>query len=297
MGDHDSFVGYRNVTAVLEAAAAATGTVDLGRRLALRQGVEILGPIGVAARTAATVGAALEAIGHYMAVYSPALAVRVTREPGARLATFEWTILDRRPPPHRQASELALGVSLRVFQLLAGPDFRPTSLQLRHQALAPTTDYESWCGCRVAFGATAYGFRFPHAILRRPLSADGDVHEVVQRYLDAIAVPTASTTTDAVVELVRHMLPTGALDLDLVAGQLAQHRRTLQRQLAAQGTSFAALVDQVRRDEAERYLRDTDMPLGQLTGALGLSEQSALTRACRRWFGAPPSRVRRDLRT
>ena len=100
---------------------------------------------------------------------------------------------------------------------------------------------------------------------------------------------------DAVVRLIRRMLPTGGLDLDLVADQLAQHRRTLQRQLAAQGTTFAALVDEVRRDEAERYLRDTTMPLAQLAGVLGLTEQSALTRASRRWFDAPPSQVRREL--
>ncbi|MGN6724025.1 MAG: helix-turn-helix domain-containing protein, partial [Marmoricola sp.] len=55
-------------------------------------------------------------------------------------------------------------------------------------------------------------------------------------------------------------------------------------------------VDDVRRAEAERYLRDTDMPLGQLAGVLGFSEQSVLSRACRRWFGASPTQVRRASR-
>jgi AraC-like DNA-binding protein len=36
------------------------------------------------------------------------------------------------------------------------------------------------------------------------------------------------------------------------------------------------------------------MPLGQLAGVLGFSEQSVLSRACRRWFGASPSAVRRQ---
>ena len=103
----------------------------------------------------------------------------------------------------------------------------------------------------------------------------------------------ASGDFHAVAALIRRMLPTGGLDLDLVADHLAHHRRTRQRQLAAQGTTFGALVDQVRREEAERYLRDTDMPLAQLAGILGLSEHSALTRACRRWFGVPPSQLRR----
>lgn len=294
VGDPDTFVSYRSVVAVLEAAARATGAGDFGRRLGSRQGIEILGPLGVAARTAPTVGEALRAIENYMTVYSPALAIGIQPGPGESTATFEWRILATRPPVHRQAAELALGVTCRVFRLLAGEDFLPSAVQLRHEPLVERSDYVAYFGCPVQFSAPRYGFQFPAGILGRPLKSDSAVHAVVQDYLDTIVVPTASTTVDAVVKLIRRTLPTGTLDLDLVAAQLAQHRRTLQRQLAAQGTSFAELVDDVRRDEAERYLRDTDMPLGQLAGLLGLSEQSVLTRACRRWFGATPSQVRRD---
>lgn len=293
IGDHDSFVSYRGVVAVLEAAAALTGADDFGRRLGNRQGLEILGPLGVAARTAATVGAALGAIEQYMAVYSPAIAIEISAPARSRLARLDWRIVVPHAPPHRQSAELALGVTLRVLQLLAGPDFRPTSLHLRHRPLGDPASYLAHFGCPVEFEADTYGYVLPAAVLRRPLADDSDVHAVVQQYLSTIAVPTATATVDPITQLIRRMLPTGALDLDLVAGQLAVHRRTLQRQLARQGTSFATLVDQVRRDEAARYLRETDMPLGQLAGVLGLSEQSALTRACRRWFGVPPREVRR----
>ena len=293
VGDHDSFVSYRSVTAVLEAAARATGAGDFGRRLGARQGLEILGPLGVAARTAPTVGAALQAIEQYLTVYSPALAVGVRAQPGDALASFDWRLLDPRPPVHRQAAELALGVSCRVFKLLAGADFLPTSVQLRHHPLTDLPAYTSYFGCPVEFEAPGYGFRFAASILARPVGEDSAVHAVVQDYLDTIVIPAESTTADAVAALIRRMLPTGGLDLDLVADHLAYHRRTLQRQLAAQGTTFGALVDQVRREEAERYLRDTDMPLAQLAGILDLSEHSALTRACKRWFGIAPSQLRR----
>ena len=297
IGDHDSFVSYRSVVAVLEAAAAATGAAGFGRQLATRQGLEILGPLGIAARTAPTVGAALHSIEQYLSIYSPALAVAVRPVPGRPLAAFDWRLHAVHPPPHRQAAELGLGVSIRVFRLLAGNDFRPTTVLLRHEPLTDAADYADYFGCRVEFSAPAYAFRFPHDILDRPLGADSAVHDVVQQYLSTIAVPTETSTTDTVVRLIRRMLPTGALDLDLVASHLAQNRRTLQRQLAAQGTTFADLVDQVRQEEAERYLRDTDMPLGQLAGILGFSEQSALSRACRRWFGDSPRAVRTKLQT
>jgi AraC-like DNA-binding protein len=296
VGDPDTFVPYRSVVAVLESAARATGAADFGRRLGARQGTEILGPLGVAARTAPDVGTALAAIEKYMVVYSPAIAVGVRWSAGDELATFDWRLLDRRPPAHPQSAELALAVSCRVFRLLAGDDFRPTSVQLRHRPLADEASYEDFFGCSVQHSAPRDGFRFPVAVLTRPMETDGAVHALVADYLASVVSTAATGTSDAVALLVRRMLPTGAADLGLVAEQLAQHPRTLQRRLSEEGTSFAALVDQVRRDEAERYLRDTDMPLAQLSGVLGLSEQSALTRACRRWFGSPPSQVRRGLR-
>lgn len=296
IGNHDSFISYRSVITVLEAAAQATRVGDFGRRLATRQGIEILGPLGLAARTAPTVGDALQAVERYMDFYSPALGVSVRVEEGNAVATYGWDVVADRPPPHRQAAELGLGVSVRVFRLLAGPDFRPVSVQLKHDALGDVDSYATYFGCRVEFSADEYGFRFARNVLARRLEADSLVHAVARDYLNTIAVPAEANAAESVTRLVRRLLPTGGLDLSMVADQLAQHRRTVQRQLAAQGTTFASVVDDVRRQEADRRLRETDMPLGQISGLLGFSEQSAFTRACRRWFDAPPRAVRARAR-
>lgn len=63
----------------------------------------------------------------------------------------------------------------------------------------------------------------------------------------------------------------------------------------APGTTFAALIDDVRRRMAELYLRDTDITLGHLANELGTSD-SALTRASQRWFGVSPRSYRGVLR-
>lgn len=295
LGSHSSFLEYRSVIAVLEAAARATGAGDFGRRLALRQGLDILGPLGVAARTAPTVGAAFSSIEKYMAVYSPAIAIAVTRE-SPELATFEWRIIADRPPVHRQAAELALGVTCQVFRLLAGPAFTPVTVRFRHPPLVEESDYIDYFGCPAEFSTPTHSFQFPAAVLAQSLGADNAVHAVVEEYLSTVVVPNAKSTVDNVRRLVRSILPIGGPDLALVCVQLAVHPRTLQRQLAKSGTSYAQIVDQVRQEEAESYLRETEMPLGQLAGALGLSEQSALTRASRRWFGKPPSQIRAESR-
>lgn len=293
VGNQDAFISDRAVMIVLESAAVAMGMADFGRQLALRQGLEILGPVGIAARTAATVGDALAAVDEYLVVYSPALSARVEWRPDERIARFEWRVLTRRPPVHVQAAELGLGVSLRIYRLLAGPAFTPTTVHLRHKPQGPSDDYLRYFACPVTFESSFTGFTFDGRMLRQPLAADGDVHEVVRQYLAGMSPPTDAPALEPVRLLLRRLLPTGAASLGVVADNLALHPRTLQRRLADRGTSFAALVDDVRHEEAHRYLTQTTMPLSQLAGLLGYSEQSVLTRSCRRWFGVAPLAYRR----
>jgi AraC-like DNA-binding protein len=68
----------------------------------------------------------------------------------------------------------------------------------------------------------------------------------------------------------------------------------LRGHLAREGQTFDAIREQVYREAMLRFLRETDVPLAQLAAALGYSDQSALTRSCRRWFGMTPSRIRRE---
>ena len=92
-------------------------------------------------------------------------------------------------------------------------------------------------------------------------------------------------------------MPTGAATAELVASQFVLHPKTLQRRLRAEGTTFPALVDQVRKETAERYLRDTDLSLTRLAREVGYAERSVLTRSCRRWFGRGPAAHRQALRS
>lgn len=95
---------------------------------------------------------------------------------------------------------------------------------------------------------------------------------------------------DGVAALLAEGLPTvGAL-----AARMECSVRTLQRRLMRQGTSFSALLEDVRRERALQGLGDRTLPLGALSASLGYSRQSALTRAVRRWTGAAPRQLRHD---
>jgi AraC-like DNA-binding protein len=92
---------------------------------------------------------------------------------------------------------------------------------------------------------------------------------------------------------VQQTLGTTSPDIATIAAVLCVHPRTLQRRLAEENTTFAAVLDDVRRNAARRYLTGTDMPMTQVAALLGFAEQSQLSRSCQRWWSTTPSQLRR----
>jgi len=74
-----------------------------------------------------------------------------------------------------------------------------------------------------------------------------------------------------------------------VAQQLGMTEQTLARGLKSEGASFRDILQDVRKQNAEFYLRENRRSLADIALALGYSDQSAFTRAYRSWHGVPPS--------
>jgi AraC-like DNA-binding protein len=72
-------------------------------------------------------------------------------------------------------------------------------------------------------------------------------------------------------------------------------RRTLQRRLAEADTSYLRLVDETRKDLALRYIDDATRSITDVAFTLGFSQQSAFTRAFKRWTGLNPTEYRAGL--
>lgn len=293
-GRDDVFVSLKRVAAAIENAATSTGAVDFGRRLAMLQGIEILGPVGVAARTSATIHDALGIFEKFLTAYSPGLGLQVSTLSDPDRSFIEYQILDPDVPASPQHVELSLGVTLRVLRFLLGNDYRPLSVHLPHEPLTDPTDYRSYFACRPVFADRTIGFTFRSSELERPLCHDELAHAAVVDYLTSITAAEPCTIA-SVRTLVRQLLPSGKVTLDLIAAQLSLHPKTLQRRLAADDSTFADVVDDERRERAARYLRDTRITLSHLARELGYAEQSVLTRSCHRWFGSGPAAYRKQL--
>jgi AraC-like DNA-binding protein len=79
----------------------------------------------------------------------------------------------------------------------------------------------------------------------------------------------------------------------MTARRLHISPRSLHRRLAAEGTSYRAIKDAVRREGALQRLEKTDLSVAEIAAALGYSEPSAFFRAFVAWTGAAPSLYRK----
>lgn len=93
-------------------------------------------------------------------------------------------------------------------------------------------------------------------------------------------------------ELMHRTLPLWP-DLTGTANALHMSTATLQRRLAAEGTSFQAIKDELRRDMAIVRLSTSDTPVAVLAQELGFTDSATFQRAFKTWTGGPPGRYRR----
>ena len=280
---------------VLEVGAAELHCPDLGLRLAGRQDARVLGPLAVAIENSPTVQDALDVASRFLFVHSPALRVGRGPDPeGERdVAAVVYGGTAVRPLPAAQATDAGIGLIHRWLTFAHG-DYGLRSVHLPHPPLARPEVYTGFFGAPVRFGQPEAVLRIPAGLLTSPLrGSDEVVRALALDYLAGHFTDPDASTAARTKELIARSLGSTEVRIESVARWLGLHPRTLQRHLAAEGTTFDSVLDDARREAAHRLLTRSDLPLAQITRMVGLSEQSALTRAARRWFGMPPSRVRR----
>lgn len=281
---------------MLDTAADELDCPDLGLRLAEGQDLSILGPLAVAIESSSSVAEALGLASRFLFVHSPALRIGVEEDPrGARgVMAITYRKALRESPYSPQATELGISLLHRISVALLGESTGLRSVELPHAPLSPVRRYTDHFGVDVRFGATVAALRVDHALLGRTFAdADAVIRQVALEHLTRDHVDPDEQVAVRVRRALTAGLGGARLSLDQVARVLAVHPRTLQRQLTAEGTRFDVILDDVRRTAALHYITATDIPFVQVAALVGLSEQSALSRAVRRWCGTSPRALRR----
>lgn len=202
----------------------------------------------------------------------------------------------RRPAP-RQRFEFDLMALLSFCRWVTNRDLRPLAFEMRFPPPADLQPYKDAFKCPLRFNAPANALLFAPADLTLPLpTAHGllaEVHErVASEHLERLDHAPTSHRARAVI--IKH-LPDGEPRRAKTASALGMSERTLQRRLAAEGTSFERLSDETRRQLAQQYLSQRTVSLADTAYLLGFGDRRSFFRASKRWFGVSPGHFRLDL--
>ncbi len=99
------------------------------------------------------------------------------------------------------------------------------------------------------------------------------------------------------VKVREHIMKSPSLtSIERSAELLSMSSRYLRQQLAEEGTSYREISNEIRKNYADLYLRDTPMPLNDIANKLGFGDQASFTRAYRGWTGKTPGEIRREAK-
>ncbi|AXS82476.1 AraC family transcriptional regulator [Marinobacter sp. Arc7-DN-1] len=175
----------------------------------------------------------------------------------------------------------------------------PLRVQLRRSS--PGSDYEKayaerW-QCPVEFSAEedcvilhqsllSTRLRQPDPLLRKTL----ETHALSQLAL----LDSDTDLTSRVKQSIQKQLADGVTRQDMIAKDLGITCRTLQRKLSQEGVSYQKLLDEVRQQMAEDYLRNTEISIPDIAFRLGYSETTSFHRKFKAAKGQTPGDFRKN---
>ncbi|MFC9897105.1 AraC family transcriptional regulator [Nocardia sp. NPDC127579] len=286
-------VSFRQAITVLRRAVGDMPGRPLGMQIGGRDLLLSLGMLGVAMRSAATVGEAL-AIGLELHQASGSL---MDLELEAHDGATALRLHERRPEPELISflCEEALCSTTVFVRSVVGPDWAPTRVELSYPPPPYAHRYERFFRCPVEFGAQANRSVFPFSTLELPFATRNEPTRAIavdacRRLLD---VGRGEPDVVAIVEALLEQNLRYPLSMSEVAARLHITERTLRRRLTAAGVSFSGVRDRVRQRRATALLRESTLPVAAVAHQVGYGDIREFRRAYVRWTGQPPSATRR----
>lgn len=193
------------------------------------------------------------------------------------------------------ANDLLVGAAVGLVQRHCAPEFQPREVWLTHDKPSYAALYEEMWNVPVRFGAHANAIVFDTTWLERPMpAANANMAIVFERKAQQIAsgLTHGATMGRRVRERLIAGLADGAVEMAAVARALKISTATLRRRLDEEGSAFSEILDDVRKDAAQRYLLGSELSVTEIALRLGFSHVRAFARAFRRWTGTTPSEFR-----
>src|SRR5262249_28507902 len=252
-----------------------------------------IGLLYYVAASSDTLDHALQRAERYSALVNEGISLRYLVGPETAIS-LGYIGVKRRSDRHQ--IEFWLTAIVRICRQLTNRHLLPRRVAFAHPRAGEAAELTTFFGCDVDFATDRDEAVFPASFGQTPMGhADPYLNKMLIGYCEAALshrrVGRGSFRPD-LENAIAPLLPHGQARAGEVARPLGMSQRTLARRLAAEGLTFAGVLDELKADLAKRYLRDGDLSISQIAWLLGYREVSAFTHAFKRWTGKPPRHLR-----
>lgn len=286
--DPDARIRHGAMMELLTHTVASTRDRTIGLRAGESIDASDMGALEHLTRSCADLREAILCSNRYMCLMHEAQEARLVEHEDEALATLELRITDG-VPQHPAANDFALTAACTYGRRYTGQRNVLREVHFMHDEPTSVTEYARiFDGARIRLGMPSNALVFVRSHLDAPMP---HAHPALQAAFDLEAramlarLTPVQTLGERVRELVRLQLRTGDVTRETIARQLAMSVPTLQRRLKDEGTTHSDLLDDIRKELAERYLSDRKLAISEVAFLLGFSNVSAFYKAFHRWSG------------
>lgn len=289
LADPDARYPMPKVVKLWSLAQERTGDPCFGLTVATQWHPTTWHALGYAWLASGTLEGALKRLARYSSMISTA--GECCLEERARDFRLTVQLQESETPRPDAAADSVLGTVVHMCRVSYGPDFKPDRVCFTHPGVGCRQKRQEFFGAPIEYGCEANGINFDKDSLRKPLpSANASLAHVNERIIaEYLPRLEPGTTASKVKTVLIDLLPSGEATEDSLAASMNLSRSSLQRRLRDEGTTYRAVLQEIRCELAEKMLLDGRKTLNEISFLLGFADLSAFSRAFKRWTGVAPS--------
>jgi AraC-like DNA-binding protein len=297
LGPADTHISAAQQMRVLENAQQIGGRSEFGLQLGRRLHPSSHGPMGYLVLSSPDVITALQSFADFLPVRLPFASVQITLDDRWLSCTLALKI-DVQPTIQRVLKECFALMIQSVVESVMGYELHDAKIELAYPKPRYHPIYSDYLHSPVCFSRQSSVFRIPAEVARFPnVSGNSEAYRLTQdlcrRLLENMPA-TDISTADRVKRLLL-AAPIGSLTATDIAGALFVTKRTLQRRLEQEGTSYRDITEKLHSELASQHLREPGQTVESISALLGYCDTAAFRKAFRRWYGQSPGEYRRNV--
>ncbi len=206
-------------------------------------------------------------------------------------ASLQLQIVDGGLTKFHRRTEFLIFSAISLMRIVTNTQLYPLEVRFQHVVKSAGPKIQKAAGCAISFGSERTEVILPLSSLDLPIpSYDPALKKHLTDYGDNLLKERSdpnSSIRNRVEAFLLNELPGRIPNLQQVASGLGLSSRSLSRRLSEQGLSFRQIIDGIRCDLAQTYLKD-GFTIGEVAFYLDYAGQAAFSTAFKRWTGLTP---------